>query len=329
MSRFVTSVLVAALVPACSYTPSANPSGDDDPGADAQVVTPGDGATATCGTRPGQRGYTNRSATVAGLDRTYHVYLPPNASPTDPMPLVIVLHGFTMSGNEMHDVTRYQELADAEGIAVAFPDGEGGPNNAFAAPWNVGTDICPSTIGAPPTADGDDFAFLDYIKADVAKDQCIDSDHVFATGFSMGGYFSHHIGCMRTDFAGVAPHSGGTHPLDSCATSKMPIMIFHGKVDPLVPAGCDDPNSNPVNGVTPAADAWAMKNGCSLTTTTREVTGGTCYHYEGCPTGGQVELCTFDNAGHCWAGGKSGIYACPNTASATQLEWDFWKQYAW
>ena len=164
------------------------------------------------------------------------------------MPLVIVHHGYTMSGELMHDITDYQAIADAEGVALAFPDGQAGPNS-LGAPWNVGANVCPADALPPPTAEGDDFALLDYIKADISKDQCLDLDHLFATGFSMGGYFTHHIGCMRTDFRGVAPHSGGTHSLDNCLTTTKPIIIFHGSADPLVPPGCDAPGALPVLGV--------------------------------------------------------------------------------
>ncbi len=318
------SGLVLAVLAACgSSTPPGF--GDDDSPSDSTV--PPDAGP--CGLRAGQRGYTTRSANVAGLDRSYHVYLPESASATTPLPLVIVHHGYTMSGDKMHDITDYTAIADAEGVALAFPDGQGGADS-LGAPWNVGSGVCPTFAGNPPIATGDDFALLDHIKADISEDQCLDLDHLYATGFSMGGYFSHHIGCMRSDFRAVAPHSGGTHPLEDCANAMRPIMIFHGASDPLVPAGCNDPGANPVNGVTPAADAWATKNGCTLDTTPRTVTGGTCFHYEGCPIGGQVELCTFDGMGHCWAGGNAsaGVYSCPEKASATQLEWEFFKQYA-
>jgi poly(3-hydroxybutyrate) depolymerase len=60
---------------------------------------------------------------------------------------------------------------------------------------------------------------------------------------------------------------------------------------------------------------------------------GQCYLYDGCPADGQVELCTFTGMGHCWAGGsqsgQSSSFACPTYANATQLEWAFWKKYAW
>ncbi len=202
-----------------------------------------------------------------------------------------------------------------------FPDGQGGPLSN-AAPWNVGPGVCSSTAGAPPNATGDDFAMIDAITADLAEDQCLDREHVYVTGFSMGGYFSHHAGCMRPDIKGIAPHSGGAHDLTACPSVKKPVIMFHGTGDTLVPASCSDPR---------AASAWAQHNGCASTTTSRAVTGGTCERYDGCPAGGQVEVCTFTAMGHCWAGGAlaSGVYACPAYESATQLAWQFFKTDAW
>ncbi|HEY5920861.1 MAG TPA: PHB depolymerase family esterase [Kofleriaceae bacterium] len=287
-------------------------------------------APGACGIRTGQRGKTNRAMKIAGLDRTYIVYLPPNVDPNQPIPLVFVHHGFTMSGDAMFEVTGYPALADTEQIAVVFPDGQGGPNT-LDPPWNVGTGVCPASGGGtPPNAAGDDFAMLDAIKADVALDQCLDLEHVYVTGFSMGGYFSHHTGCMREDIRAVAPHSGGTHAFDSCTTGNKPVIIFHGTSDSIVPNGCDDPSVTPPQGVTPSATQWAQKNGCAGTVTRRTVKNGSCVYYDDCPADGQVALCTFTSMRHCWAGGKgSSIYACADFEDATALEWAFFKQHAW
>lgn len=85
---------------------------------------------------------------------------------------------------------------------------------------------------------------MDAIRADVEQDQCIDEEHVFATGFSMGGYFTHHIACERPDFRAAAPHSGGTiADLGTCSTGHVPIIIFHGTDDPLIADNCDDPKA--------------------------------------------------------------------------------------
>jgi polyhydroxybutyrate depolymerase len=312
-----------------SATSATNASGST--AATGALSTTGSGGASPCGTRTGKRALTSRMLHVADLDRTYLVYLPPALDPTKPVPLVFVHHGYTMSGQAMHDITNYDALADAEGIAVAFPDGEGGPN-AFSPPWNVGMNVCPTSLGTAPVATGDDFAFQDSMKADIELDQCIDSNHIFVTGFSMGGYFSHEVGCLRDDIRSVAPHSGGTHDLSNCTTGHKPIIIFHGKSDPLVYDGCDDPaGGNTPGGFTPSATAWAAHNGCAMTTTSKPVMNGTCEYFDGCPADGQVALCTFAGMGHCWAGGaaNTGTFSCPGFESATQLEWDFWKQYAW
>lgn len=300
--------------------------GSDDGALDGAATDAG-----PCGVRSGQRGLTSRSMTVAGLSRTYLVYLPASLDPTKPLPFVFVHHGYTMSGQAMYDVTGYSSLADSEGFGVAFPDGQSGPNS-LGAPWNVGTNPCTTFFGPPPNATGDDFAFLDAMEADVQKDQCVDATHLYVVGFSMGGYFAHHVGCMRPDIRAVSAHSGGTHDFSTCVTGHKPILILHGDGDGIVPDGCDVPDaSNTPSGFTPSAMEWAAKNGCSTAATTVAVENGSCSYYQGCPADGQVALCVFSGMGHCWAGGsaEAGVYSCPGYASATELQWQFFKTYAW
>jgi polyhydroxybutyrate depolymerase len=322
MRRWISLALVAGCGSSQHGEIDAPPTGDGPP--DVPTIDAG-----PCGVRTNNRGLTHRMMTLGGLNRTYLVYLPDVDAKT-PIPFVGVFHGYTMSGQNMYDATEYAKLADTEHIALVFPDGEAGPSS-LGAPWNVGTNLCPSVAGPPPSATGDDFAFLDAMKADVAQDQCLDESHVYVTGFSMGGYFSHHTGCMRPDIRAVAPHSGGTHDLAGCPSTHKPIIIFHGTSDGVIPDGCDDPAGTTPSGFTASAAAWAAKNGCGTTTTTMAVDNGQCITYDNCPADGQVVLCTFNNMGHCWAGGPSsaGVYSCPGYASATQLEWQFFKQYAW
>ena len=200
--------------------------------------------------RSGMRGKTNRSLMVGGTTRTYVAYLPESASPTTPLPFVYVFHGASQTGQYLFDATEYSKLADSEGIAVVFPDGQGASSTTSTgslAPWKVtdGPAVCGA--GALVSALGDtDLDFVDAIRADIKQDQCLDEDHVFSTGFSMGGYMTHHIACMRPDFRAAAPHSGGTMAdLSSCATDHMPIIIFHGTGDGLILDNCDDPEASP------------------------------------------------------------------------------------
>jgi polyhydroxybutyrate depolymerase len=306
----------------------------------------GDGGTTggACGTRSGMRGKTSRSVKVGSANRTYIVYLPQSGTPSKPVPLVYVFHGAGMNASEMFDITQYSAIADSDGIAVAYLDGQGVASVSGAGagnPWNVsdnGAAVCGlGSFVNNPNANVD-FEFMDAVKADVEEDQCLDAKHVFATGFSMGGYFSHHIGCDRADIRAVAPHSGATlASLSSCKTGHVPIIIFHGTADTLIAPGCDDPNSAAQSGFPPSATLWAQKNGCATTYTTvtedSDAGGnGQCYVYDGCPADGQVELCTFTGMMHCYASGGAaagGNFGCPTYDSATKLQWDFFKKYAW
>ena len=135
--------IVVVLIAACGSAPK----GDDGVTGDAQgsdAPTDGPHVPANCGMRTGMRGTTNRTIMAGNLNRTYIVYLPQGVSPTEPVPLVFVHHGYTMSGQNMYDITGYPALADSEHVAVAFPDGEGGPSN-LSAPV-----VCGPACGATP-----------------------------------------------------------------------------------------------------------------------------------------------------------------------------------
>ncbi len=285
--------LIAALSP-LSCGGSSNTG--DSIGADGGLTSTLGGGD--CGMRTGMRGKTSRTLMVNGTARSYIAYLPQSLSAKTPSSFVFVFHGATMDGSEMYDVTEYSTIADSDGVAVAFLDGQNTSSATGAttlAPWNVsdnGAAVCGAGDFANNATAGVDFAFMDAVKADLAQDQCLDSSHVFATGFSMGGYFAHHVGCDRTDVRAVAPHSGATiASLSSCQTGHVPVIIFHGGSDPLITEGCDDPNGTAQPGFPPSATLWAQKNGCQTTYTTVTENGmgggdGQCYVYDGCPADG-------------------------------------------
>ncbi len=317
--------------------PDAGDMNEPDDPIDGPIAVPTD-----CGTRTGMRGKTSRSVTIGSATRTFIAYLPESASPTTPLPFVYVFHGANQTGQYLYDMTEYAELAESEGIAVVFPDGHdtsSAQSRGALAPWHV-TDG-PLVCGAGALVsnpDASDLDFVDAMRTDIEQDQCIDADHVFATGFSMGGYMSHHIACTRPDFRAAAPHSGGTMAeLSSCKTDRMPIIIFHGTADPLIADNCDDPLAAADPGFPASATLWAEKNGCQSTYQTIPVNGtngsnGSCYVYDGCPADGQVEMCAFQDMAHCWAGAsvcESCIGLGPDYPSATKLQWEFFKQYAW
>jgi polyhydroxybutyrate depolymerase len=228
--------------------------------------------------------------------------------------VVIVAHGWLQTGQAMYDLAQYQKIADREGFVLMYPDGE----PASVGPWNVGVGACPSTLLVLPTATGDDQAFIDAMLDFADADQCVDRQHVFVTGFSMGGYFTNETGCLRSNVAAIGPHSGGSHDLSACPVSHKPVILFHGVSDGLIPVACG----------TEARQRWVAHNGCDTAVDSVAVTGGHCEYSRGCPKDGQVALCLFDGMDHGWAGGQ-GSYGFPEYESASELGWAFFKKYAW
>jgi polyhydroxybutyrate depolymerase len=287
----------------------------------------GTGAAMACSGKPGAlRGRSDQMLTAGGAARTFVYYAPSTLDKNTPAPIVIVPHGFTMNGAQMFDITKYSALADKEGFVAVFPDGIGAPG-----PWNVGQGVC--GLGGAVMADTDDQSFVSALIDFVEKDQCVDRAHVFMTGFSMGGYFSNETGCQRSEIRAIGPHSGGTHDLSACPQMRKPVIIFHFDSDSLIEYGCG----------TDARDKWVARNGCMMASPeVVPVEGGSCEYYKGCPADGQVAMCTFQEpaagggetiVGHAWSGGsqdgEGAGFAIPQTASATELGWAFFKKYAW
>ena len=286
---------------------------------------------APCTGKPGAlRGKSTQMLMAGGLQRSFVHYAPAGLDPNVPAPVVIVAHGYTMSGEMMFAITKYAELADREKFVVMFPDGQPGASG----PWNVGNPTCSSTLGILPLAPGDDQAFIDAMLGFAEADQCLDRAHVFVTGFSMGGYFANSTGCVRPTIRAIAPHSGGVHELTMCPSQHKPALIMHFNGDALIPTACGEE----------ARTRWVMHNGCSMDAPdVRMVQGGSCEYYKGCPKDGQVAFCKFDVpttgtrdepfAGHAWSGGSDegggNMFAIPETASASELGWAFFKEFAW
>lgn len=276
---------------------------------DATPTEPGE----PCSGKPGAPGTNMRSVMNGTLNRTFLVHVPPTVDPNAPVPILFAHHGFTMTGQTMHDLTGFEAVADREGFVAVFPDGGG------AAPWNVGTGIC--GVGAFVGGTEDDLGFVEKMLDDIAEDQCIDRTHVFLTGFSMGGYFANHVGCQKSDLVrAVAPHSGGTYAAD-CPGGPIPVLLLHGTGDALISPMCG----------TQARDLWVQRNGCSTDFDMVPVMGGHCERHKGCPEHGQVTLCLFDGMAHGWAGasqqGATGFYGGGQQfENATELVWKFFSE---
>lgn len=74
---------------------------------------------------------TKEKVTVDDVDRTFMVRLPRGYNPQQHYPVVILLHGLNQDADDMERLTRFDELADKDGVIAVYPV-------ALHGRWNVG-----------------------------------------------------------------------------------------------------------------------------------------------------------------------------------------------
>jgi predicted peptidase len=80
-------------------------------------------------------------------------------------------------------------------------------------------------------------ALLDEIQ----KSHRVDTDRVYLTGLSMGGFGAWELATQAPQrFAAIAPICGGGNPVQARRLRNLPIWVFHGDADRVVPVGLSD-----------------------------------------------------------------------------------------
>ena len=77
---------------------------------------------------------------------------------------------------------------------------------------------------------------LDALIDDVVARYRLDPDRIYVTGLSMGGYGAWQLAMeFPRRFAALVPVSAGAVPSGACALKHLPIWVFHGARDDIVP----------------------------------------------------------------------------------------------
>jgi polyhydroxybutyrate depolymerase len=163
-----------------------------------------------------------------GRKRTLRIYVPPEHS--EPLAVVLVLHGGGGTGGDMEWLTRrgFNRIADRDGAIVVYPDG-------IHHGWNDGRSANRSAADAAV----DDVGFLRSLPGQLAALHPIDRTRVYVTGISNGGMMSYRLACDAAEvFAAAAPVAanmaveldGACHP-----ARAIPLLIMNGVDDPIMP----------------------------------------------------------------------------------------------
>ncbi len=154
---------------------------------------------------------------VAEGGYNFWIYTPAGYDGSQPVPVVIFLHGRSLCGTNLNQVLRYGTL-DAIKRGMALPA-------IVLAPQNPGKAWNPDKL-------------LDILEW-TQDNYSVDASRVYVLGMSLGGY-----GTM--DFAGTYPDKiaaamalcGGTYLKDVSGLGDLPFWVLHGTADRAVGIDC-------------------------------------------------------------------------------------------
>ena len=114
------------------------------------------------------------------------VYFPDSYDPGNPLPVVLLLHGYTSSGAEVESWLDLLALVDSREFIYAHPDGI---QDFFGFRfWNA-TDACCNIFGIPV----DDSQYLADLLDEIELVLAVDPRRVHFMGHSNGGFMSHRM----------------------------------------------------------------------------------------------------------------------------------------
>ncbi|MCC7072258.1 MAG: prolyl oligopeptidase family serine peptidase [Deltaproteobacteria bacterium] len=163
--------------------------------------------------------------TVGGVERSYQLFAPASAAPK--APLVVVLHGRLGAAAQVRQHTGMDAEADKRGALVLYPQG-------IDRRWNDARQL--TLDPARRFAGNDDVGFVLAVIDKLSAEGRVDPARVYVAGHSNGGFLALTLACTHAErFAGVGAVAASL-PKTTCALSRaLPVMLFHGTADPLVP----------------------------------------------------------------------------------------------
>jgi polyhydroxybutyrate depolymerase len=255
--------------------------------------------------------------------RKYIVYTPSayGSQPEQRFPVVINYHGGGMSMAEQMLYTQMNKAAERHQFIVVYPQG-------IKQDWNVG-------FGMSYLEGTDDIGFTETLLARLKQDFRVDSQRVYATGLSRGGFFALRIGAELPHLFAAVASVGAPMPEPAiqhhAKPGKVGMLLMHGTADQVV-AYAGKP------GGYLSADAtyryWLKHNGIgSAPPGIRLIDGdagdGTeVTHLEQGNGEQSVALVTIKEGGHTWAGADAFNIGLPigktsRDIDANEVIWQF------
>ena len=333
------SVFALAALPASSS--AASPTTSTSPGTTTSTsLVPSSNSSGCLVARPPKPGTTLVYMSAGGDSGGYIRQLPSRYTGRTALPVVVDLHGYAVSAADMLKVTMLGTYGDRAGFITVTPQ------VARHLPyWKTGSK-------------SRDVAFLRGVISRVESTLCVDQNRLFVTGYSNGAIMASVLACVdAAQVAAIAPVAGIANPAGCKPSRPVSVIAFHGTSDPLVSytgglsaeaytlplppgtkgtisqlLGDNVPQSTRGPSIPKQTAAWATRDGCAPTSTTRVVAKNVAKISYACPNGAAVSLYRVRGGGHTWPGSvldstSKSLGATTMAISADKLIWSFFEAH--
>jgi polyhydroxybutyrate depolymerase len=249
-------------------------------------------------------------ATRDEKSRSYSIYIPSTYTPEISSPLLIALHGISGWDLQLMYNTEFNNLAEANGFIVAYPNGNAElVDNKVIRSWNGG-----SCCAISQRNNSDDLSYINNLIDDVSSRYSINSKRVYLTGHSNGSMLAQKLACQLSNKITAVAVVAGRLLLDTCSPeSPVSILQIYGTADTLNPENGGTTNytlgaytyqfsSRPVMS---SVQMLAVANGCSTNFSENKNVSNkdlTISTWPDCKNGVVVSAIKITGASHAWMG---------------------------
>lgn len=256
-----------------------------------------------------------------GLYRKYRLYVPAIYNPSNAVPLILNLHGYTSNSAQQQAYANFMPIADTANFIVVSPDGTAPLGSPF---WNAG--FSATAVN--------DVQFLSNLIDSIKLIYNINLNRVYSCGMSNGGIMSYYLACnLSNKITAIASVTGTMlKAWSNCVPNRpFPIMEIHGTADGTVPYA----GNSTFEAIDTVIKKWQIYNVCSASPLTYSVPNinlldnstAIRYVYSNGQNNSSVELFKVNNGSHSWPGGAPVIANTNQDFSASVEIWRFFRQY--